>query len=243
MMKRLFDLVASSFGLILTSPLLLLFMLLVWLQDFHSPFYIAERVGKDGKPFNMIKLRSMVVNAAKSGVTSTSADDQRITVVGKLIRALKLDEITQLINVFLGDMSLVGPRPNVMRWGVELYTDEEKGLLSVRPGITDFASIVFSDEGHILAGRDNPDLAYNQLIRPWKSRLSLHYIKHQSLWLDIQLVLLTVVAIISKSSALKSVVGILNGQGASEEMLAVASRSEELQPHAPPGSSEIVSEL
>jgi len=143
----------------------------------------------------------MVVDAEHIGGTSTSNNDSRITRIGRLIRALKLDEVTQLWNVLKGDMSLVGPRPNIMRGGVELYTDEEMHLLSVRPGITDYSSIVFSDEGAILASAENPDLAYNQLIRPWKSRLSLHYIQHQSFWLDIKLVLITILAIISRPVA------------------------------------------
>ena len=172
--KRLFDIFVSSVILILGSPVLIVAILIVWLQDFHSPFYVPPRVGKDFKPFKMIKLRSMMVNADKIGVDSTAGDDKRITKVGRLIRRFKLDELTQMLNVSWGDMSLVGPRPNVKR-EVDIYTDEEKRLLSVRPGITDFASIVFSDEGDILEGTDDPDIAYNQLIRPWKSHLVILY--------------------------------------------------------------------
>ena len=181
-MKRLFDILISLLGLIILSPVLLVFMYLVYHQDRHSPFYVAPRVGKDGLMFKMLKLRSMSINADKSGVDSTSVDDVRITPVGHKIRRYKLDEFTQLWNVLIGDMSLVGPRPNVVS-DTDLYTDIEKGLLVVRPGITDFSSIVFSDEGEILEGREDPDLSYNQLIRPWKSRLGLIYIKNQSLLL------------------------------------------------------------
>ena len=124
----------------------------------------------------MVKIRSMIINADKTGVDSTSSDDMRITSVGKVIRKLKLDELSQLWNVLIGDMSLVGPRPNV-KSETDLYTKIEKNLLNVKPGITDFSSIVFSDEGDILSGSDDPDLLYNQLIRPWKSRLSLFYIE------------------------------------------------------------------
>ena len=120
----------------------------------------------------MVKLRSMIINADKNKVDSTASDDMRITRVGMMIRAYKLDELTQLINVLKGDMSLVGPRPNVQR-DVDLYSETEKRLLSVKPGITDFSSIIFSDEGDILSGLDDPDIAYNQLIRPWKSRLGI----------------------------------------------------------------------
>ena len=159
-MKRAFDFVLSLLGLIVASPVLAVVMFLVWSQDRHSPLYIAPRVGRDGIPFRMVKLRSMVINADKSGVDSTAADDMRITQVGHFIRRYKLDEVMQLWNVFVGDMSLVGPRPNVER-DVRLYTTEEKRLLSIRPGITDFSSIVFADEGDILQGRDYPDFAYN----------------------------------------------------------------------------------
>ena len=147
-------------------------MYLVYRQDKESPFYMAPRVGRNNTIFKMAKLRSMVSNADKSGVDSTSANDSRITPIGHKIRKYKLDELTQLWNVFIGDMSLVGPRPNVQR-DVDLYTKDEKNLLNVRPGITDFSSIVFSDEGDILKDKKDPDLSYNQLIRPWKSRLGL----------------------------------------------------------------------
>ena len=161
-------------------PIMLPVIILVWLQDLKSPFYIADRVGKNRKIFKMVKLRSMVIGADKSGVDSTGANDSRITTIGKLIRKFKLDEISQLWNVLLGDMSLVGPRPNV-KTETDMYTEEEGLLLSVKPGITDFSSIVFSDEGDILANKIDPDLSYNQLIRPWKSRLGIIYIKNQSL--------------------------------------------------------------
>ena len=198
MLKRCFDFFLSLIGLLLFSPLLLICLLLIWLQDFHSPFYIAPRVGKDGKMFPMVKLRTMVVHADKSGVDSTSTDDKRITFVGQTIRRFKIDELTQLWNVFLGQMSLVGPRPQVER-DVNIYTSEERHLLDVRPGITDFASIVFADEGSILAGRVDPDLAYNQLIRPWKSRLGLLYVRHRTLWIDFKLIVATIIAVLALS--------------------------------------------
>ena len=148
-------------------PLIIIFSLLIWLQDFKSPFYVADRVGKYGKLFKMIKFRSMIVNASSSGVDSTAEDDNRITNIGKIVRKFKIDEIPQLFNVFMGKMSFVGPRPNVLN-ETNLYSEIEKKILTVRPGITDFSSIVFSDEGEILKGSDNPDLKYNQIIRPWK---------------------------------------------------------------------------
>ena len=240
MIKRLVDILASFFGLLITSPILLPVMFLVWKEDKKSPFYIAPRSGRNGTIFKMVKLRSMVVDADKSGVDSTSGNDMRITPIGHKIRRYKLDELIQLWNVLIGDMSLVGPRPNVKSETV-LYTDVEKGLLLVRPGITDFSSIVFSDEGEILEGKDNPDLAYNQLIRPWKSRLGLAYIKNQSFLLDLQLIFYTIVAIISKPKALIWVAKKLNNLDVDADTVRVSKREVNLFPFPPPGSDEIVS--
>ncbi|MCB1647487.1 MAG: sugar transferase [Pseudomonadales bacterium] len=239
MIKRLFDIFVSLFGLLAASPILLPVMFLVWRQDGHSPFYIAPRVGRDEELFNMVKLRSMVINADKSGVDSTSANDNRITPVGQFIRSYKLDELTQLWNVLKGEMSLVGPRPNVKR-ETDLYTLEEKKLLSVKPGITDYSSIVFSDEGEILADREDPDLSYNQLIRPYKSRLSLAYIEHQSFLLDIHLIWLTVVAILDKQKALNALNRILISRNVDPDVIRVAKREDDLVPTPPPGAVNVV---
>ena len=239
MIKRMVDILASLFGLLITSPILLPVMFLVWKEDKKSPFYIAPRSGRNGTIFEMVKLRSMVVDADKTGVDSTSGNDMRITTIGHKIRKYKLDELVQLWNVLIGDMSLVGPRPNV-KTETDFYTDAEKELLLVRPGITDFSSIVFSDEGEILEGKDNPDLAYNQLIRPWKSRLGLAYIKNQSIFLDIQLIFYTVVAIISKPKALFWVAKKLNNLDVDADTVSVSKREVDLFPFPPPGSDEIV---
>lgn len=238
-LKRSFDIFFSLLGLMLLSPLLLVCMFLVWKQDRYSPFYIAERVGLNGKIFKMIKLRSMIKNADKSGVDSTSADDTRITKVGHFIRQYKIDEISQLFNVLKGDMTIVGPRPNVKR-ETDLYTTEEKELLTVRPGITDFASIVFSDEGEILKPYDDPDIAYNQLIRPWKSKLGLFYIENRTICLDIQLIFLTALAIVSKERALQGVESLLKKRVTDSELVRVSTRKDKLVPTPPPGSLEIV---
>ncbi len=238
-MKRIFDVLASGLGLLLASPVLLPVMFLVWKQDRHSPFYIAWRTGLNDVPFKMVKLRSMVINADSSGVDSTSANDRRITPVGHFIRRYKLDELSQLWNVFKGDMSMVGPRPNVKR-ETDLYTPMERKLLSVKPGITDFASIVFSDEGDILKDQEDPDIAYNQLIRPGKSRLGLFYIENRSLWLDMRLCWYTAVAIISRERALAGVQKILRALGADRDLLLTAARQEPLVPSPPPGSDRIV---
>ncbi len=238
-MKRLFDFVLALTGLLAASPILLLFMLLIWLQDAHSPFYIAPRIGWTGKKFQMIKLRSMVIHADKSGVDSTATDDNRITWIGRIIRQYKLDEFSQLLNVLCGHMSLVGPRPNVER-DVNLYTDEERHLLDVRPGITDLSSIVFADEGEILSGSDNPDLKYNQIIRPWKSRLGLFYIQNQSFFLDMKIICLTGLAMLSRPMALYGVQKILIGLGADYKLLNIVIREEPLYPYPPPGTGEII---
>lgn len=238
-MIRILDIIVSFFGLLFLSPILLVFMVLVWLQDRKSPFYMAPRVAKGGGTFRMVKLRSMVANADKSGVDSTANNDMRITKVGKVIRKCKLDELTQLWNVLMGQMSLVGPRPQVQR-DVDLYTKEEQRLLTVLPGITDFASIVFSDEGTILEGRPDPDLSYNQLIRPWKSRLALFYIDHRSAGLNFKLVCLTAVTIFDRAKALVGVQRELKRLGADESLIKVAGRTEELTPFPPPGAAEVV---
>jgi len=239
MIKRLFDILASLFGLLITSPILLLVMFLIWKEDKRSPFYIALRSGRNGATFNMVKLRSMLVGADKSGVDSTSSNDMRITPIGHKIRRYKLDELTQLWNVLIGDMSLVGPRPNV-KTETDLYTNVEKELLSVRPGITDFSSIVFSDEGEILEGKKDPDLAYNQLIRPWKSRLGLIYIENQSILLDLKLIIYTMVAIFSKQRALDWVVKELVILGVDIKVVKICKREEELYSFPPPGSNKVV---
>ena len=239
MFKRTLDIAVSLVGLIVLSPVLLVLMFLVWRQDGHHPLYLGQRVGKDERLFKMAKLRSMVVNAAASGVDSTAANDKRITKVGHFIRRYKLDEFTQLWNVLIGDMSLVGPRPNVKR-ETDLYTPVEKKLLTVRPGITDFASIVFSDEGEILRDKDDPDIAYNQLIRPYKNRLGLLYIEHAGVILDIKLTTLTIVAILSRRLALAGVQSILRKVGAAPDLMRVALRMDELLPAPPPGATRIV---
>lgn len=236
-MKRLFDVVSSFIGLLVMSPVLIVFIFLIWRQDYKSPFYIALRVGRFGRSFKMVKLRSMVANADKSGVNSTSGDDMRITRVGHLIRRYKLDEFSQLWNVLIGQMSLVGPRPQVEQ-DVNLYTNEERHLLDARPGITDLASIVFSDEGDILEGSEDPDLRYNQVIRPWKSRLGLLYINKRTFLVDIYIILLTIAAILSRPLSLKGVQGILKSWNVDEKLIKIARRNEPLYSYPPPGLEE-----
>jgi len=237
--KRIFDINFSFLGLILVIPLITPFIFLIWLQDFKNPFYIADRVGLNFKKFKIIKLRSMIVKADKSKVDSTSANDPRITKVGAIIRKLKLDELTQLFNVFKGEMSFVGPRPNVER-ETNLYSNKEKELLKVKPGITDFASIVFSDESEILKDYQNPDIAYNQLIRPRKNFLALTYIKNKSVTLDLKIILLTIFAFVNKRKTLSLIVRILRKHETPEEIIEMARRNNKLTPMAPPGLKSII---
>ena len=239
-MKRLLDIVAATLGLVLLSPLLIVLSVAIWLQDYHSPFYIANRMGRRERPFRMVKFRSMVIRADRSGVDSTAGDDPRITSLGKFIRRFKLDEIPQLWNVLWGSMSLVGPRPNVERETV-LYTPDEKRLLSVRPGITDLASIVFADEGEILQGSADPDLKYNQVIRPWKSRLGLLYVDARpSVGRDLRVILLTIKGALDRSAALAGVYDVAQQIGATPELLEIITRRAPLPAAAPPGATEIV---
>jgi lipopolysaccharide/colanic/teichoic acid biosynthesis glycosyltransferase len=240
-MKRALDVLASGAGLLLLSPVLAVLAVAIYLQDYHSPFYVATRAGKGERRFRIVKFRSMVVRADTTGVDSTAGDDPRITRLGAFIRRFKLDEIPQLWNVLSGSMSVVGPRPNVER-ETRLYTADEKRLLSIRPGITDLASIVFADESDILRGSDDPDLRYNQIIRPWKSRLGLLYVDApQSVTLDLRILWLTVVAAIDRNAALAGVQRIAKSLGADEILLGVISRTAPLLSAAPPGASEIVS--
>jgi lipopolysaccharide/colanic/teichoic acid biosynthesis glycosyltransferase len=239
MIKRVFDFIGALILILIFSPFLVLFSFLIWKQDWHSPFYVADRVGKNEYIFKMIKLRSMIINADKSGVDSTSANDSRITPLGRFIRKYKIDELPNIFNIIKGDMSFVGPRPNVKRETV-LYTNEEKLLLSVRPGITDIASIVFYDEGDILEDSNDPDLDYNQLIRPWKSRLGILYVKNRSLILDIKLIFITAVSILFKQRALNAANKILVKLSVEDKLIEISKRENKLTPYPPPGSDSIV---
>ena len=237
--KRVLDFLLAGLGLTLFAPVLVIVMFLIWLEDHSSPIYRASRVGFNSKVFTMYKLRSMVVGADKTGVDSTSSADKRITKTGRFVRKFKLDEVTQLWNVLRGEMSLVGPRPNVER-ETRLYTSDERELLSVRPGLTDIASIVFADEGEVLKDSPDPDLSYNQLIRPIKSRLGLLYVKKANFLLDLGLIFTTVIALFSRELALRIVCGVLKKMNAEKSLIEIASRRRPLAPYPPPGSDRIV---
>jgi len=190
-MKHLFDFVSSLLGLAFFSLPILLISLLIKSEDGGPIFYRGVRVGRHGKQFRIFKFRTMVVDAEKMGASSTPEDDPRITKIGKFLRRYKLDEIPQLINVLKGEMSFVGPRPQVP-WAVQLYNEEEKKLLSVRPGITDYASIKFRNEGEILKNSKDPDRDYLEKIAPEKLNLGLEYVKNNNVWVDIKIIISTI---------------------------------------------------
>jgi len=198
--KRLFDIVFALLGLVLTLPLFAVIALLIKRDSEGPVFYRAPRVGKDGKPFKMLKFRTMVANADKIGGPSTANDDPRITRVGRFLRRYKLDELPQLINVLKGEMSFVGPRPEVQQY-VDMYTEEEKAILTVKPGITDWASLWNSDEGAVLAGSPDPEKAYLELIRPTKIKLQLEYVRRRSFLTDLGILLRTVMAVVCRSTS------------------------------------------
>lgn len=200
--KRVFDFLCSFIGLLLLSPLLAYITWRITKEDNGPVFYRGVRVGLHGKSFRIYKFRTMVVDAEKLGGSSTSDDDKRITRIGKFLRKYKLDELPQLINVLTGDMSLVGPRPEVKKF-TDMYTDEEKVILTVRPGITDWASLWNSDEGAVLAGAEDPDKAYEELIRPTKLKFQLKYVRERSFWIDLKIIILTILAIVRPESQAK----------------------------------------
>jgi len=188
--KRLFDVVLAAIGIVVCAPLLVAVAIAVKFQDGGPIWYRGERVGLGGRPFRILKFRTMVPDAERVGASSTADDDPRITGVGRWLRRAKLDELPQLVNVLVGDMSLVGPRPQVP-WAVALYAEEDKQLLSVRPGMTDYASIRFSNEGEILRGSADPDGDYLRIIAPEKIRLGLRYVENHSLMTDLRILLAT----------------------------------------------------
>ncbi len=194
-LKRFLDIIASFFGLIFISPLLIFLAIMIKLTSSGPFFYRGARVGKDGKEFLMFKFRSMVPGADKLGGPSTAADDQRLTKIGKFMKKYQLDELPQLINVFKGEMSLVGPRPEVKMY-VDMMTDEERNvILSVLPGITDLASLWNFHEGEILKGSPDPEKTYQEKIWPEKKRLQIKYVKNRSFWLDLKIILRTILKV------------------------------------------------
>jgi len=189
--KRAFDALAAGVGLLLLSPLLVLIAAVVKLADGGPIFFRQQRVGRGGQPFLMWKFRTMVPGAERLGHQITVGNDPRVTPVGRVLRALKLDELPQLINVLAGDMSLVGPRPEVSRY-TALYSPQERPVLDLVPGITDPASIRYRDEGALLAAAADPERIYVDEIMPDKIRLNLEYAARATVWSDFLVVVRTV---------------------------------------------------
>ena len=190
MLKRLFDIIFSLIGLVVLFPFFLFIGILIKSGSRGPVFYRGVRIGRFGKPFKIYKFRTLVVNAERIGGPSTAGDDFRITKIGKILRKYKLDELPQLIDVLRGKMSFVGPRPEVPFYA-NMFTEEEKTILSIRPGITDWASLWNSNEGTILAGSPDPEKTYQEKIRPKKIELQLKYIKEKSFATDLRIVLQT----------------------------------------------------
>ncbi len=195
-MKRIFDFVLATIFLILLAPIFIFIAIRIKLDSKGSVFYKQVRVGLNGKDFGIYKFRSMFVGADKKGLLTVGGNDARITKPGIFLRKYKLDELPQLINVFFGDMSIVGPRPEVRKY-VDLYSKEQLLVLSVKPGITDYASIAYSRENEILAKATDPEATYINEIMPDKLALNLKYIREQSFVIDIKIILQTLVKIVS----------------------------------------------
>jgi lipopolysaccharide/colanic/teichoic acid biosynthesis glycosyltransferase len=194
-LKRVFDVVIAAIVLLVLSPVLLGIAIAIKLGSPGPVFYRGPRVGMHKRPFAMLKFRTMVIDADAKGPSSTSADDPRITTIGAALRRYKVDELPQFINVLKGEMSVVGPRPQVA-WAVDGYSAEEQRVLTVRPGITDWASIRFRNEGDILKGSSDPDRDYMILIHPEKMRLSLQYVDSVSFATDLRILVRTAGAVL-----------------------------------------------
>ncbi len=187
LLKRLFDILFSVIILIVLSPIFILVSLLIIIDNGFPIFYLQKRVGKNFQEFNLIKFRSMKKNADKKGLLTVGSNDNRITQIGYYLRKLKIDELPQFINVLKGEMSVVGPRPEVKKY-VDLYTNEQKLVLSIKPGITDYASLKYIDENDILSQSENPEKTYINKVMPEKLSINLEYIHHYNFWSDIKII-------------------------------------------------------
>lgn len=190
--KRLFDILASGIGILILSPVLLLISIIIKVTSKGTVFFKQKRIGLNKKPFTILKFRTMVVDAESLGKQITVGNDARITGIGKFLRKYKLDELTQLINVIKGDMSLVGPRPEVPKY-VDMYNEQQSKVLSVRPGITDLASLRYRDENQLLGGVDDPESFYINIIMPDKLKLNLEYIEKNNVIVDIKIIINTII--------------------------------------------------
>ena len=189
-MIRLFDIFFSALGLIILFPFFIVFYLLIRLESKGGAFYIQERIGKNGKPFGLYKFRSMRVGSDAEGLLTVGERDNRITRIGYVLRKTKIDELPQLLNVLKGDMSLVGPRPEVRKY-TDMYTDEQRKVLCVRPGITDYASIEYVNENELLSKADDPEQMYIEKVMPDKIKLNMKYLEHYTVGEYFKIIFLT----------------------------------------------------
>lgn len=195
-MIRLFDILFSAIGLIILSPLFVILWLLIWMESKGPGLFVQERIGLNGRPFGLYKFRSMRTDSESESLITIGDNDHRITRIGHFIRKYKLDELPQLLNVLKGDMSLVGPRPEVRKY-VELYTAEQRKVLNVKPGITDYASIEYVNENELLGNADDPDRVYVEQVMPKKLELNMRYIQDRSLCQYFKIIFLTIKSIVS----------------------------------------------
>jgi len=191
MLKRFTDIFLSFLAILVLLPFMFVISLIVNFESIGGFFYFQQRVGKNGKDFKLIKFRTMYVGADKNGLITVGTNDKRITGFGKFLRKFKLDELPQLFNVIIGDMSIVGPRPEVRKY-VNLYNSEQLKVLSVHPGLTDYASIIYIEENKILSESDDPEKMYVEKIMPHKLELNLKYIKNQTFFTDLKIIFKTI---------------------------------------------------
>jgi len=194
-MKRLFDILSSAIAFILLSPLLIVLAVAIITDSKGGVFYKQKRIGKNGKAFMLYKFRSMRTGSDRKGLITVGLNDDRTTKVGRFIRKYKLDELPQLINILKNEMSVVGPRPEVEKY-VQLYTAEQRKVLSVKPGLTDLASLAYINENEILGRAKDPEKTYVEQIMPAKLRLNLEYIEKQSFWFDLKIIAKTLMRIV-----------------------------------------------
>ena len=202
MLKRSFDIFFSVIGLILLSPVFLIMAIWIKCDSYGPVFYKQTRVGKNGKFFLLYKFRSMRVGSDKEGLLTVGEKDPRITRSGKFIRKFKLDEFPQLINVLRGEMSIVGPRPEVPKY-VALYNEEQREALNIRPGISDWSSIRFSNENELLAQAENSEDFYISEVMPEKLKMNLEYVRSNNFWIDLKIIFMTMKKIASKEKKFK----------------------------------------
>lgn len=240
--KRALDLVGGLLALLLSLPVVGVVAALIWLQDRHNPFFVSRRVGRAGREFRLVKLRSMTPHAERSGVNTVIAGNPQVTRIGRFIRATKIDELPQFLHVVAGTMSLVGPRPNLPQLVAE-YSQEERGLLTVKPGVTDLSSIAFADLSERLAGEADANVAYDELIRPWKGYLGLLYVRHRVLWLDLACIGLTLWTLVSRRGAARALGPLLRRLAAEPDLVEIVTHERPLRAARRPDLRKVAARL